>query len=125
MECLGCGAGTAVVGPLQELIAQPGYIFGILALGPMRWQQSTPQQRRHAKMDESVGSEIHSLNVFGKIAFGRGRFHPSIAAALSTDLACRSCCNCGPLRFTKRRFPALSRTVRCTMRSELAYGYGF
>src|SRR5260370_18950424 len=77
VDILADDAGIAVVVPLPELIAQHGYIFGILALGPIRWQQSTPQQRRHAEMDESVGSEIHSLNVFGKITFG-GREAPPV-----------------------------------------------
>src|SRR5258708_2592794 len=62
--------------PLPELITQHDYILGILTLGCIRWQQPTPQQSWHAKMDEGVGSEIHALDVFGKIAFRRGEVPP-------------------------------------------------
>src|ERR1700687_5703149 len=61
---------------LPELITQHDHVLRVLTFGRIRWQQSTPQQSRHAKMDESVGGEIHSLDILWKIAFRRGEAPP-------------------------------------------------
>ncbi len=69
---------------LPELITQNGYILRVLALGRIRWQQPAPQQHGHAKKVEGVGSEIHTLDVFRKIALGRGEV-PSFHASSALD----------------------------------------
>ena len=84
MDFLADNTGISVVVSLPELITQDGYILRVLALGRIRWQQPAPQQHGHAKKVESVGSEIHSLNVFGKIALGRGEV-PSIHGSSALD----------------------------------------
>src|SRR5882757_1853502 len=71
---------------LPELITQHGDTLRILAFGRIRWQQSAPQQRRHPKMDESVGSQIYTLDVFRKITIVR-REVPTFHGGRTLDAA--------------------------------------